>query len=591
MLALFILAIMSMDFYLPLGIAVGVIYIIPVLFSFVFFSDKKLVPGVVTSIVLVLVILKYLWNILEGAIFWTATINRSFAVFTLFSVFATLTLLHRKEMKLSGGTFVNSFTLRKKFLMILLSILCVFIFSFALTSNYFSESENEYLSLQEEIMTPLSKVHLVREYMGFGCGIHAYKNYLTRNEANYYDKSKTCFSSALVVLQGGVLKDRFPQEVAVIRGEIESYIHKLDEIKQLRATKKKMSIAALDEQVRIRNTSAVDALDDMESSLIARYDEKRQEIASAAKTRGAVVFVLFLGSIVFLYFAVTSISNLINHSVSNLANAANQISKGQLDQKIIRLTSDELGDLSLSLDGMRLRLKENMESLARSNKDLEQFAYVASHDLQEPLRKIMAFGSRLEDSASQNLEEKSKEYLGKIMESSRRMRTLIDDLLVYSRLTTEDIELETVNLNKVISNVIDDLEIRIKESAANITVVHLPLVRANASQMRQLFQNLIGNALKFRKDGIAPRISVGCRIVSGGRLRVSVKDNGIGFDMKYAEKILQPFQRLHNKTEFSGTGIGLAICNRIVSKHGSQFLINSAVGEGSEFSFDLMYDS
>ncbi|HTL70787.1 MAG TPA: ATP-binding protein [Candidatus Eisenbacteria bacterium] len=233
-------------------------------------------------------------------------------------------------------------------------------------------------------------------------------------------------------------------------------------------------------------------------------------------------------------------------------------------------------------------LREAANQLARSNRDLEQFAYVASHDLQEPLRKILSFSDRLKDPGLKEIGDRERDYFERMQGAAMRMRTLIDDLLNFSRVTVRESHFEEVDLGQVISEVLYDLEVRIKQTGAVVEVDPLPPIVANPSQMRQLFQNLISNAVKFAKKDEAPRIRVSWRrAVEGGFFEIVVEDNGIGFEEKYLDRIFKPFQRLHARTEFEGTGIGLAICQKILQRHGGHITARSAPGRGSSFVIGL----
>jgi PAS domain S-box-containing protein len=239
-------------------------------------------------------------------------------------------------------------------------------------------------------------------------------------------------------------------------------------------------------------------------------------------------------------------------------------------------------------------LARQTEELARSNQELEQFAYIASHDLQEPLRKIEAFGDRLKRKYDKTLDEQGHDYLARMQNAAGRMRTLIQDLLAFSRVTTQTRGFAPVALSTLLQEVLGDLEVRIQETHAQVTVGDLPTIDADALQMRQLFQNLIGNALKFQQSGVPPIVNIQCNeensVESDPALvfcRITVSDNGIGFDEKYLDRIFKVFQRLHGRTEYEGTGIGLAVCAKIVERHGGQLTAQSAPGGGATFIISL----
>jgi PAS domain S-box-containing protein len=250
-------------------------------------------------------------------------------------------------------------------------------------------------------------------------------------------------------------------------------------------------------------------------------------------------------------------------------------------QSLTRTTMTDISD--------RKQSEEKLEALAgeleRSNKELEQFAHIASHDLQEPLRKIQAFGNMLVTKNSDKLDEQGKDYILRIQNAAKRMSELIRDLLKYSRVATRAEPLETVDLEEAVMEVIADLEIRIKRSGANVEVLELPVVKAVKSQMRQLFQNIISNALKFHGEE-QPRIRIRSQFTDDN-CQMFVEDNGIGFDEAYVDRIFMPFPRLHGRSAYEGTGMGLAICRKIVERHGGSIIAKSKPGKGSTFIITL----
>ncbi|QKZ14007.1 sensor histidine kinase [Spirosoma sp. KUDC1026] len=241
-------------------------------------------------------------------------------------------------------------------------------------------------------------------------------------------------------------------------------------------------------------------------------------------------------------------------------------------------------------------LQRNNFELRQSNENLQQFAQVASHDLQEPLRRIQAFSDILQNQFEDNLSDGERDMIRRIQKSAGRMQLLIKDLLVYSRLATHRDPFELVSLNDVLTDVRSDLEIVIAEKQARIHVEPLPTVMGNDSRLRQLFQNLVANALKFQKPGQQPVIGIQARPARPQDLPerlaeqedrrfwlITVTDNGLGFDEKYKDRIFTPFQRLHDGSAYGGTGIGLAICYRVTESHGGAIDVSSQPGEGATF--------
>ncbi|MBV9867940.1 MAG: PAS domain S-box protein [Abitibacteriaceae bacterium] len=237
---------------------------------------------------------------------------------------------------------------------------------------------------------------------------------------------------------------------------------------------------------------------------------------------------------------------------------------------------------------MTLQLQEYATKLERSNRELQEFAYVASHDLQEPLRKIQAFGDRLKTKHSGQLDEAGQDYLMRMQSAAARMNGLIKDLLCLSRISTQARPFVRVSLPDVMQGVLSDLELRIEQTGAQVEVGPLPELQADPAQMHQLLLNLVTNALKFQRPGAAPVIRVHSqRLEGGGSCRLTVQDNGIGFDPKHAERVFLPFQRLHGRSEYEGTGMGLAICRRIAERHGGTITATSEPDVGTTFTVIL----
>lgn len=229
------------------------------------------------------------------------------------------------------------------------------------------------------------------------------------------------------------------------------------------------------------------------------------------------------------------------------------------------------------------RLATNNQALRRSNAELEQFAFIASHDLREPLRKILSFSRLLVSGRYGEFNDKGNEFVGYIMDAAERMEALLDSLLRYSRVTSKAAPFEPVHLDEVLRAVHSDLQLRLEDHAATLEWSALPTVDADPAQMRQLFQNLVGNSLKYARSETPPRITIKGETDPSGRCQLTVTDNGIGFDMAYADQIFEVFKRLHGRGTYEGTGMGLAICRKIVERHHGTISAESAPGEGTTF--------
>jgi two-component system, LuxR family, sensor kinase FixL len=241
------------------------------------------------------------------------------------------------------------------------------------------------------------------------------------------------------------------------------------------------------------------------------------------------------------------------------------------------------------------KLKHFAAALQRSNEELQNFASVASHDLQEPLRKIQSFGNLLSARHAAQLGEQGTDYLKRMMDAAERMQTLIQDLLKLSRVTTRAQPFQQCNLGEILRGVLSDLEVKITSTGARVSTAGLGTIEADPTQMRQLFQNLVANALKFQTAGVRPEVLVTARIFEnlhgelpqiphGAKLcEVQVKDNGIGFDPQFGEQIFSPFKRLHTRQEYEGSGIGLTVCRKITDRHHGRIVAQSTSGQGATF--------
>lgn len=364
-----------------------------------------------------------------------------------------------------------------------------------------------------------------------------------------------------------------------------------------------------------RTSGTIDALDyrgvpsivtyrwmpEHELCLIVQLDQS--EAYNPARAFGKTMFIISgLGLVVAIALAVV-LSRTITQPILALQTGAACFGSGQLDTKLPETSRDELGVLAREFNMMaatlaekeRLlranaaelndRVKERTAELARSNAELQQFAYVASHDLQEPLRMVASYTKLLEKRYKGRLDEDADEFINYVVDGATRMQQLINSLLDFSRIGTRTREFVATSCEKVLDEAMTNLAIAIKDSGAVITHDPLPTLMADESQLIQLFQNLIGNAIRFRSEQL-PEIHISAERRHNDWL-FSVRDNGIGMESQYFERIFIIFQRLHTRAEYSGTGIGLAVCKKIVERLGGRIWVESKPGQGSTFFFNL----
>jgi PAS domain S-box-containing protein len=286
------------------------------------------------------------------------------------------------------------------------------------------------------------------------------------------------------------------------------------------------------------------------------------------------------GGITRWYEAVYEPSRDAEERIVGVVSYSRDITERKRAEEELRSARDEL---EIRVQDRTAELEKTNRELQRSNQALQEFASFASHDLREPLRKVQMFGDLLRDHSEKGLGNEAQDYVFRMTSATKRMQSLLDALLDYSRVTTRAKPIVEVRLNRVVEDVVTDLEARIQQTGGRVELESLPTVQADPTQMHQLFQNLIGNALKFHKEEEKPLVKVSSQS-SNGLHRITVSDNGIGFDEKHLDIIFSPFQRLHGKTStYEGTGMGLAICRKIVERHSGTITAKSKPGKGSTF--------
>ncbi len=266
------------------------------------------------------------------------------------------------------------------------------------------------------------------------------------------------------------------------------------------------------------------------------------------------------------------------------------------DEEEVKFLNSLAENLSYGIVSIRTTIKRKRAEdelrlytakLELMNQELQEFAFIASHDLQEPLRKIQIFGDRLRNTHAHKLDETAKDYLVRMGSAANRMQQLIQELLKYSRVATKPGPFNTVNLRAILDEVLQIFELQIKKSDGTVEISEMPDIEADATQMKQLFQNLIGNALKFQRPGGSPHVKVRSAGHAKNAVQIMVEDNGIGFEERYLDRIFAPFQRLHARSEYEGTGMGLAICRKILERHHGSITAKSTPGKGSTFIITL----
>lgn len=339
------------------------------------------------------------------------------------------------------------------------------------------------------------------------------------------------------------------------------------------------------------------------ANLMTTRDDAVAELDTVRDWRDRVLIAMIVAFFVAAVLLAILVRNAVTRPLSYLAESCRRITQGEFDNKIVPRGPKDIRAIATDVEDMRQRivweleisqqaralLDEQTVELRRSNAELEQFAYVASHDLQEPLRKVASFCQLIEKRYGDQLDERGVEYIRFAVDGAKRMQVLINDLLTFSRVGRLNSTQADVDLGDAIEAARGNLTTSIEESGAELVLPErgLPVVTGDPTLMTMLWQNLIGNAVKFRREGVAPRIVVECEPAEDGWYAFSVSDNGIGIADEFVDKVFVIFQRLHGRDAYTGTGIGLALCKKIVEYHGGTIWIDTDYAEGTRFRFTL----
>ena len=366
-----------------------------------------------------------------------------------------------------------------------------------------------------------------------------------------------------------------------------------------------MADASIDEgkvlfdRLRALFTVQNDHLSEARAAGLAHLDEIRG-------WRDAVMIAMILTFVTTAVLLAVVMRNAVTRPLSGLAAACRRITEGNFGERIIPRGPSDIRAISADVEDMRQRIVDELEisrsaraaldeqadELRRSNAELEQFAYVASHDLQEPLRKVASFCQLLEKRYGDKLDERGIEYIGYAVDGAKRMQVLINDLLTFSRVGRLNATNAEVDLNAVVDAALSNLTTTVEETGAEIVLPAAPLpnVDGDPTLLAMVWQNLIGNAVKFHRDGLAPHIAIECEEGTGEHAEkylFTVTDNGIGIAEEFVDKVFVIFQRLHGRDSYTGTGIGLELCKKIIEHHGGTIWIDTSYTDGTRFNFTL----
>lgn len=439
-----------------------------------------------------------------------------------------------------------------------------------------------------------------------------------KNAGNVIDDGKSlAFEEQLIVSSGQLYEESFRKYEYVVKKFRKEDQYLVDVLRiagqeilttsrELIALKKRgvsgQDILKIKETLEIDEILFLDLVQDVLSRIENDLKLQKKDVMHAMNNAVNTLIAVCIITIILSTISIILLTNSIYYPIKKLKDATQEIGKGDLEKTVDITSKDEIGELAASFNVMSANLNVSRNGLiatatrlAQSNREIEGFLKISSHDLQEPLRKLSVFGDMLKDRYAKSLEVQGRNYIERMQKATDRMRELINSLLSYSQVTTRSHMIVPVDLAQVVHQVISDMDELIEEAGGHVEADNLPVINADPTQMHHLFQYLIGNALKFRKKEQPPFVKIYSSpfreetenpkngTPDNMLYQITVEDNGIGFKEEYAERIFGVFQRLHDKSEYEGAGIGLSICKKIVESHGGSLMAKSVPGKGSKF--------
>jgi signal transduction histidine kinase len=433
-----------------------------------------------------------------------------------------------------------------------------------------------------------------------------YRGYALTGNRNFLEPYNQGLSDATPAIEKLRAAAAFPAEANDLIAQVENYerwaAQSLERVQVGVALPTALQQNLLDEG-KARFDVLRSRFDSLTTLALTNFNRAREETISGINIMSYLPWGTFALIVMVAWLTRFSLQRLIVQPIQRLEVSAQRLADGDGSIRLPVLSGDEMGKLTTTFNQTAETLSKRDADLRRSNRDLEQFAYVASHDLQEPLRMVSSYTQLLGKRYEGKLDEKADLYIHYAVDGANRMQALIQDLLKYSRAGTSQVPMVAVDTGRIVNDVMNVLQIAVEESRTKLEVGPLPTVLGDAGQLAQVFQNLIGNALKFRREGVEHTVTVSAEheppsMASGRAMwRFTIRDNGIGIAPQYFERIFVIFQRLHTRENFSGSGIGLAICQRIIERHGGRIWVEStqvgddpahdSAGVGSSFHFTL----
>lgn len=489
--------------------------------------------------------------------------------------------------------------LSKKILGLSLIPISLLLLGSIISGRYVYESNKETNSYVVDYVDRQVKVYEILRNLGYGGGIHTFKNYILRfKDTDRESSTRSLRRSRSIVIEYLLLPGLSVEEIEAmteVKNVIDKYLSKITIIEDM--ILKGYARSSIDKKVKVNDAAALSGLANLQDYFKRSRNKHLLKLKDSNTKALNSLIILFLIAIILSILMSRTLSRRIISSIKRLVRISEEISAGitidkkrniqAFDDDELKVLATQMIKMSEELSILFKELNQSNNQLRASNEELTDFAYVASHDLQEPVKKISSYIDLLEMEMDKDISQEAQLYMGILKSSSVNMIDLIKALLNYSKVGSEELETEKINLSDILEQSKKNLELIIKEQRVEFIVSELPMVVGNKKLLESLFQNIISNSIKYKKKDCALKIRIDANITKNNRSEITISDNGIGFDMKYLDTVLRPFGRIHSKAEYPGVGIGLPLCRKIVESHGGRLNIQSSEFIGCSVSFTL----
>lgn len=483
----------------------------------------------------------------------------------------------------------------KKLLIITLLPIILLILSEVISFYHLKKSNDETVEFLNNIIERQNKISNIHSLLGYGRGIHAFKNYVLRGNSEYLLTADLTLKEALKEIDSYLLLRPLSltekSTLDTLKKTVSIYLSKLPEVTKLRNEGK--SIQEIDYSVRIDDTQTIQELGNLDRFYTELRSKEAEEIDNNFQSLLKFIFICYFIIIILSYLLTSKISFELARSISSLMEQSKQISLFNFNSKEVHFTgngSDELQELEIKMRNMGNTIQDAFIKLEKSNKELENYAFVTTHNIKSPLKKVSSFIEIINQDLKDKKYDKVEVYSEKIYKLVSKMNSNINSLLEYALLSHKDFEFQEVDINKIISASEEILSQEINLNNCQILKSNIPPVQGNESLLTTLFNNLITHSIKYKKENVPLSLTINYEL-NQSRCRIKFSDNGQGFDNEELYAIIEPYNQINFFPKVNGVGLALANCKKIIEQHKSTFIFNSEKGVGTTFEFELPLDT